>query len=274
MSEETLSLNVCWARTTFPSRAERVLFLAGPTPRDATVASWRFEALALLRALGFNGTVFVPEDERGGMSGEYNEQVEWERRALDRSDVIVFWVPRSMKNMPGLTTNDEFGTYKGRSRLVFGAPSDAEKVRYQKTYCAKLGIPVCSTLRETLQLAMQTIGGGAVRSGFEVLIPAHVFATDAFQHWRAKSLGENELLDARVRDLVMVGDRVFMFVLWAKIRQASCSFFVFLFFSRRFRCSESYRKAEESRTMSWWLLEPQFQLKPFCLIFILFLASS
>ena len=36
------------------------IFLAGPTPRTSGVASWRPEALDLLREVGFGGTVLVP----------------------------------------------------------------------------------------------------------------------------------------------------------------------------------------------------------------------
>jgi hypothetical protein len=37
------------------------LFLAGPTPRSAEVASWRPGALHILSELGFGGSVLVPE---------------------------------------------------------------------------------------------------------------------------------------------------------------------------------------------------------------------
>ena len=37
------------------------IFLAGPSPRSSGVPSWRPQALDLLRALGFSGTVLVPE---------------------------------------------------------------------------------------------------------------------------------------------------------------------------------------------------------------------
>ncbi len=113
-------MEVIFARTRFPDRAEKVLFLAGPTPRDASAVSWRWEALKLLKEkLLFDGTVFVPEDQNGGMSGGYDEQVEWERRALHRSDVVVFWVPRNMKTMPGLTTNDEVKKKKKKDERAF-----------------------------------------------------------------------------------------------------------------------------------------------------------
>lgn len=212
-------MDVVYARCAFPSIAKKVLFLAGPTPRDSQTVSWRWEALKVLKELGFDGTVYVPEDEGGGMSGSYSDQIVWEGKALDRSDVVVFWVPRKMGTMPGLTTNDEFGAYKGRTRIVFGAPEEAEKVRYQRFYCEKLGIRCFATLEETLAAAVKLVGKGALREGSDTLVPAHVFETEVFQHWKTRVLTQqgNVLLDARVRDLVLVGERVFLFVLWAKV---------------------------------------------------------
>jgi 8-oxo-dGTP pyrophosphatase MutT (NUDIX family) len=213
-------MQVVYARTAFPVTAHCVIFLAGPTPRAADVASWRPEACAVLRELSFEGTVYVPEDAEGGMHGAYEEQIRWEAAALLRSDVVVFWVPRDMRTMPGLTTNDEFGWLKGRARIVFGAPEGAEKVRYQQHYCRELGIPVKQTLRETLAAAVAMVGEGARREGADVLVPAHVFVTPSFQRWKAQSLTRdgNELLDLRVRDLVCVGSQVFLWSVWVRVR--------------------------------------------------------
>ncbi len=214
-------MEVRYARTPFPTEAHRVIFLAGPTPRSPEVQSWRGEALALLRdELGFTGTVYVPEDEGGGMHGNYEEQIVWEVVALRRSDVVVFWIPRDMATMPGLTTNDEFGWLKGRTRVVLGAPRSAAKVRYQIHHARKLKIPVRETLRETLQEAVQMVGPGAERRGSDVMVPAHVFATSAFQVWKAGALtrGNNVLLDLQVRDIVCLSDgKVVFWTIWVKV---------------------------------------------------------
>jgi hypothetical protein len=215
-----VKMQVVYARTSFPPSVEKMLFLAGPTPRDPSVVSWRVSALQILEELKYDGVVFVPEDAGGGMSGSYEDQVQWESDALNRSDCILFWVPREMETMPGLTTNDEFGTFKGRARVVFGAPPEAVKVRYQRSYCDALGIASSFTLRDTLVLALSVIGSGAKRTGSNVLIPANVFVTPVFQQWK-KANGDNEVLDAKVRDLVTVAGRTFLFVLWVKIRIVS-----------------------------------------------------
>lgn len=127
----------------------RSIFLAGPTPRNARVASWRPLAITLLRGSSFEGTVFVPECEGGGWHGVYEEQVHWEWRALSRAACVLFWVPRRLDTMPAFTTNVEFGLLAGLcpDRVVFGAPEDAPKTRYLRTMAADQ-----SVLREALGL--------------------------------------------------------------------------------------------------------------------------
>ena len=113
------------------------VFLAGPTPRDPNVESWRPEALELLAKYGYTGTVFVPEME-GGFNKEfaYGDQIEWEHEALEIADVILFWIPRNLKDMPAFTTNIEFGYWlaKDPSKIFIGYPAGAEKMNYIQ-YC-------------------------------------------------------------------------------------------------------------------------------------------
>ncbi len=119
------------------------------------------------------------------MHGAYDVQVKWETDGLNRSDVIVFWVPRNMANMPGLTTNDEWGYWKARvhvsarvwrctllthawvtqssGKVVWGSPPEAASVKYQRSYCTAHGITQCDTLLDTLRAALQLIGTGALR---------------------------------------------------------------------------------------------------------------
>jgi hypothetical protein len=60
----------------------------------------------------------------------YDDQVEWEYEALQKSSGIIFWIPRNMKSLPGLTTNVEFGRYVGQDSVIYGRPDDSEKNRY------------------------------------------------------------------------------------------------------------------------------------------------
>ena len=110
-------------------KGEDSIFLAGPTPRDADVQTWRSEAIKILEELGFDGVVYVPELEHDNRTFDYNNQVWWEREALHNANVIVFWVPRNMKTMPALTTNTEYGYWilKNVDKVVYGRPDDSER---------------------------------------------------------------------------------------------------------------------------------------------------
>lgn len=138
------------------------IFLAGPSPRTAATQSWRPDALRLLDAAGFTGAVFVPEPRDGHWPDTYEEdyylaQVEWEDKYLEAATCIMFWVPRRLPDMAGLTTNDEWGTYKRSGRVVFGSPPDAVSVRYQRYHAAKLRVPVCDSLADTVAAAVRQV---------------------------------------------------------------------------------------------------------------------
>lgn len=141
------------------------IFLAGPTPRSDTVPSWRPEALQILKEMGFRGHVIVPEPSDGKWVEDYTEQAEWEWEGLRRAGVIVFWVPRDMDTLPGMTTNIEWGIWgQHGGRCVLGAPPDAPHMRYMDWMAKKAKIPRATTLEETLQTAVTMLRrGGLIR---------------------------------------------------------------------------------------------------------------
>jgi len=106
------------------------VFLAGPTPRDSTLKSWRPRAVEMLSFGGTFKKCFVPERKNWKDGFDYIEQVEWELEALKKCSVVMFWVPRDMKTMPALTTNVEFGMLVKDSRSVYGRPEDAASCKY------------------------------------------------------------------------------------------------------------------------------------------------
>lgn len=131
------------------------LFLAGPTPRSAGVASWRPETLDILRRLGFAGVVLVPERRDWSVKFDYLDQVEWEYAGLEACSALVFWVPRDVETLPGFTTNVEFGRYVGSGRLVYGRPESAPHTRYLDWLYRKLtGRQPQATLEDTLRAAL------------------------------------------------------------------------------------------------------------------------
>jgi hypothetical protein len=56
-----------------------------------------------------------------------------------------------------LTTNDEFGTWKKSGKVVFGAPEDAWRVKYQLYYADKYNIPTARTLEGITKQALLKI---------------------------------------------------------------------------------------------------------------------
>jgi len=111
-------------------KGEKSIFLAGPTPRDGKCISWRKEALKILDELGYDGIVYVPEYSNWQTKPDYNDQVLWERSALTEAKIILFWIPRTIPDMIGLTTNVEFGYWLHSKKVIYGRPDTAEKIRY------------------------------------------------------------------------------------------------------------------------------------------------
>ena len=113
-------------------KGKKSIFLAGPTPRDINIETWRKDAIKYLEELGFDGIVYVPELEHDDRTFNYDNQVWWEREALYNADIIVFWIPRDMKILPAMTTNVEFGYWlsKNSDKVIYGRPNNSEKNRY------------------------------------------------------------------------------------------------------------------------------------------------
>ena len=191
--------------------------LCGPTPRDKETKSWRPEALKILEGLGFDGHVFVPEPRDGRVFGDYVDQVEWETSALHQADVIVFWIPRDLKSLPGFTTNVEWGIWADTGKVVLGTPPDAQKVQYLQHMATKLKVANYSTLDTTLEDAVKSLGEGSLRVGGEAQVPLLVWEHPTFQRWyKSQTAAGNRLDSARVLWTFRVGqqlDKVFFWCL-------------------------------------------------------------
>lgn len=198
-------MEVVYAQEPFPTVGKSSIFLAGPSPRDQKVVSWRYEALRLLQALGFEGHVYVPEPRNGDWGSldpsQKNSQIVWEEQALNRSDVIVFWVPRDMKKLPGLTTNDEWGVWKDSGKVVWGSPIEAPHTNYQKFYANKYKVPCTDSLEATLAQALLKVSKlrPVTRFKGELTVPLHIWNTKEFQSWHKNQLkAGNRLEEAEV----------------------------------------------------------------------------
>ena len=102
----------------------------GPTPRGENQISWRKEACEILERLNFDGVVYVPEYSTWHPKEDYTDQAMWERMALTEATIIMFWVPRSLPDMAGFTTNVEFGYWLPTKKVIYGRPDTAKKIKY------------------------------------------------------------------------------------------------------------------------------------------------
>jgi hypothetical protein len=151
-------ITVVWAREPIPEGPS--VFLAGPTPRlGGPVPSWRPAAVEAIEAAWGGGplTVLTPESRGGVRAEHYDDQVGWESEARAAATVVLFWIPRDMVSMPGMTTNVEFGLDVGTGRVVLGCPPDCpnpERNRYLIYQARRHGAPVCETLDETVRVVL------------------------------------------------------------------------------------------------------------------------
>jgi hypothetical protein len=186
-----------------PGAWQASIFLAGPTLRVTTVASWRPEALAeITRQARIPGrlVVFIPEPRDGTRYPGYDHQVAWESRYLAIADTILFWIPRQMATLPGLTTNVEFGRYEASGRLVLGSPPAAQHLAYLQTFARQYQIPICDNLVATVAASLERLGSGTFRRGAETEVPLLIWRTSTFGAWLQATLrAGNQLRGAQVR---------------------------------------------------------------------------
>lgn len=111
-------------------KSTKSIFLAGPTPRSKDTISWRNQACEVLKKLDYDGLVYVPEYSSWKPKADYVDQAVWEREALTNAAIIVFWIPRTLPDMPAFTTNVEFGYWLHTNKVLYGRPDNAEKIKY------------------------------------------------------------------------------------------------------------------------------------------------
>jgi len=219
-------MQVVYAREEFPTTVTKSVMLCGPSPRDKDTESWRKEAIQILENFKFDGVVFYPEPkdihfEDYKDKDIWTAQVEWETEALNRADVILFWVPRDMKTLPGLTTNIEWGIWADSGKCVLGYPESCHGMRYLQWMAENKKIPASNTLFDTIESAIVKLGHGALRKDLEVKIPLGVWKHKTFQKWYKSHVRiGNRIEDAKVLWTFKVGpnkDIVFAFAVHAKV---------------------------------------------------------
>ncbi|HLD18063.1 MAG TPA: nucleoside 2-deoxyribosyltransferase domain-containing protein [Patescibacteria group bacterium] len=192
-------MQIIYAKEEAPQKFSKSIFLAGPSPRNPSHPNWRPEALTILEDMGYDGTVFLPIPRDGDWGLDYDAQVDWETRHLNMSDVVVFWVPRDMRDLPALTTNVEFGMFYDSGKAVLGYPEGACHMHYLAHHARKEQVPIHGSLESTLHAAVEKIGTGAERTGGERMVPFHIWCLPHFQRWlKAQKEAGNRLDGARL----------------------------------------------------------------------------
>lgn len=141
------------------------IFLAGPTLRIPIEGmmhgsnSWRWNAIGILKSFNFLGNIYFPEWLQGIRPKDwtYSRQLDWENDCLNKAKVILFWIPRDMKLLPGLTTNIEFGEWMKSGKIVAGAPNTAEHIQYIREKCSRNNIPWADTLGDCIRNALDKL---------------------------------------------------------------------------------------------------------------------
>lgn len=217
------NMHVIYAQENFPEIVVKTLYLAGPSPRSEEHPNWRIDALEILEQKGYDGIVFTPllRDEKFSpsttfrTSKDFKVQVDWEQAAMNRSDIILFWVPRDLTSLPGFTTNVEFGQKVHRRNVVLGYPPEAPRTPFLGYLAERNFIDYSETLEGTLDLALQKIGQGAKRVGGECEVPLYLWNLPHFQAWiQAQKHAGNRLDGCTVEFVFSVGPKKAFVVYW------------------------------------------------------------
>jgi hypothetical protein len=166
------------------------IFLAGPTCRSGRTA-WREEALVILAAKRFTGTVVIPEFRDGnfadrvptrfagspspvpGMRDTSYHILVWETNGIEHAHVVLFWMPfggdASGEDAPtllGFTTRAEVSREIARSRkrmlperfVVLGMPPNALSASHIRFHAHQAGWKIESSLVATVDAAIEKLG--------------------------------------------------------------------------------------------------------------------
>lgn len=208
---------VVYTGETPPDSFTSSIFLAGPSPRKPGDANWREGAIKLLEEMGYGGVVFAPVyRDQPPETFDYEAQVGWERRWLNTSDQIVFWVPRDLKTLPGFTTNVEYGMWLRSGKILLGSPDGTPKMDYLDWWAKEEGIENFDTLQGILECVITKLGAGALRTGGEREVPLALWLKPDFQNWVSyhRALG-NRLDGAEIVWNFRVGPDKSKTFLWA-----------------------------------------------------------
>lgn len=165
------------------------IFLAGPTARRGLHTPWRLEAMSLLERRGFSGVIVVPEFRSAAfeegvrshfgraaspvphMRGASHDILDWETCGIERSTIVLFWMPfragseEDPDSLPGFTTRAEVSRELVRAphRIVLGMPPGAFSSSHIRYHAFLGGVKIHDTLEETVDAALALASTAAAK---------------------------------------------------------------------------------------------------------------
>jgi len=165
------------------AETSRSIFLAGPTARGVPRTPWRQRVLELLASQGYDGAVVIPEfrDEPfeqaaprvfghhgspvPGMRAVSYDILHWETTGIERSSVVLFWMPFHIAaqddpaSLPGFTTRAEVSRELVRAphRIVLGMPRGAFSSGHIRYHAHRGGVRIWERLEDTVAAALAQI---------------------------------------------------------------------------------------------------------------------
>lgn len=219
-------MKIVYAQQAIPNSINKSIFLAGPSLRPGQEGiSWRLKALEILDALGYDGVVFVPENEGGEFHEDFKweHQVLWETKCLQMADNILFHFNRNIeKQLLGLTTNDEWGYWKDSGKCVMSIVPTSDKFEYQQFFAKKYKVPTYFDLFHAITHIINEQNQYNVnnRNDGERNVPLEIWASNQFKSWYKdlKDAG-NWLSDCKVLHIHRMpsNNKMFAYTLWCNI---------------------------------------------------------
>lgn len=173
-----------------PSSVTKSIFLEGPSPRKAHIEDWRPDAIDVLKKLNYDGDVYIPRwrsqffktsEEK---QFDYDNQIQWEKDARARSDIIAVWLARSISGeMPGMVTNFELGEDYKRGNVVYGRPIGADNIKYMDLCVKEEFMHVFTSMETFFEDILKKLGDGYPREYGETTVPLVFWKTPSFQDW-------------------------------------------------------------------------------------------
>ncbi len=147
------------------------------------MSSWYQEALDILDKQHYEGIVYISLARNGETSKDISEHLRWEQTAMNRSDVILLWVPSKPDQFLMYSTYVEFERcLKGRN-IIWGYPQNTFKIQSIDKLAREYAVPVVHSLSEAVDNVLGYLGSGAERKGGETHVPLYLWNLPHFKSW-------------------------------------------------------------------------------------------